>query len=251
MSFRPFRLMALIVALWPTWGMALDLEALSDAERSALRAEIRAYLLDNPEVLMEAIGVLETREAEAQADAELVTIAALAADLFQSPYDWVGGNPQGDVTLVEFLDYRCGFCKRAFPEIEALLADDGNIRFIVKEFPILGEASVLASRFAIATRLALGDAAYKAVHDGLMTLRGDVTPESLQALAQDLSLDHAAIMARMDDPQIQATIESNYALAQALAISGTPTFVLETGLLRGALPRADIEAAIAATRAAN
>lgn len=232
-------------------AQAFDIGAMSDAERTAFRAEIRAFLLDNPEVLIEAFDILDQNQALATAQAEAEIITANADALFASPYDYIGGNPEGDVTLVEFLDYRCGYCKRAFPEIEAMLEADGNIRFVVKEFPILGDASLLASRYAIAAKIGLGDEAYRALHDAMLQMRGEISEASLQATAEDLALDHAAIVAEINNPQIDATIATNYELARALNISGTPTFVLEGGLLRGALPRAQIEAAIAQERAAN
>ena len=247
---------SLILALGLTLGAlnpaaAFDIDAMSETERATFRAEIRAYLLDNPEVLMEAFDILDERQAAAEAQAESQIIAANSDAIFASPYDYVGGNPEGDVTLVEFLDYRCGYCKRAFPDIEAMLEADGNIRFIVKEFPILGDASLLASRYAIAAKIALGDEAYRALHDAMMVMRAEVSEGSLQATAEGLGLDHAAIVAEINNPQIDATISLNYELARALNISGTPTFVLETGLLRGALPRDQIEAAIANERSVN
>ena len=215
---------------------ATDLDNLTDSERDAFRAEVRSYLLDNPEVLMEAIAVLEQRQAEAEVERDAMAVAANADALFSSAYDVVLGNPEGDVTVVEFMDYRCSYCRRAHPEVMELLEFDGNIRLIVKEFPILGEQSVLASRFAIATRVALGDEAYFAVHDGLMRLRGDVTEASLIALAEELGLDSAAIMAAVADPLVQQTIDYNYALGQRMQITGTPSFVFGDQMVRGYVP---------------
>ena len=136
---------------------AFDLSQMSDAEREAFRAEIRAYLLENPEVIMEAVAVLEQRDAEKQAQADVDLIAANANALFNDPSSWIGGNPDGDITMVEFVDYRCGYCRKAHDEVAELISSDGNIRFIVKEFPILGEASLTSSRFALAVRQIAGD----------------------------------------------------------------------------------------------
>ena len=130
---------------------AMDLKALTDEERALFRAEVRAYLMDNPQVIMEAVELLQAREAEQQAQADLNLVADNADALFNDGYSWVGGNPEGDITLVEFLDYRCGYCKRAHGEVAKLLESDGNIRLIVNELPILGEQAVIASRFAVAT----------------------------------------------------------------------------------------------------
>ncbi|PWK62239.1 DsbA family protein [Roseicyclus mahoneyensis] len=230
-----------LAALGLALGLALpaaatDLDNLSAAERDAFRAEVRAYLLENPEVLMEAIAVLEQRQGAAELERDAMMVAANADALFSSAFDVSFGNPEGDITIVEFMDYRCGYCRRAHPEVADLVEFDGNIRVIVKEFPILGEQSVLASRFAIATRIALGDEAYVSVHDALMEMRGDVTEPALQVLAADLGLDGAAIMGAINDPLVMQTIEYNHALAQRMAISGTPSFVFGDQLVRGYVP---------------
>lgn len=215
---------------------AIDLDNLNATERAAFRAEVRAYLLENPQVLMEAIAVLEQQQAEAEVTRDAQSVAANADALFGSAFDLVLGNPEGDITIVAFMDYRCGFCRRAHPEVMDLIGFDGNIRLIVKEFPILGEQSMLASRFAIATRIAQGDEAYFAMHDALMTMRGDVAMPALEALAASLGLDPAAIVAAMNDPLVQATIDYNYALGQALEITGTPSFVFGDQMVRGYVP---------------
>lgn len=210
--------------------------AMTDAERAAFRAEVRAYLLDNPEVLMEAIGVLEEREMAARADVDSQLARANAEALFEDGHSWIGGNPDGDITIVEFIDYRCGFCRQAFPEVESLLETDGNIRLIIKEFPILGEQSVLASQFAISVLQLHGDDAYKQIHAALMGLRSDITPESLSRLAQTFDLDPAPLLAQMGSPEVARVIDANRRLAQAMNISGTPTFVVEDQMVRGFLP---------------
>lgn len=215
---------------------AFDVTEMTEAERAAFRAEVRAYLLENPEVLMEAIGVLEEREQMAQIAADAAQIEAYAEAIFEDGHSWIGGNPEGDVTLVEFIDYRCSFCRRAHPEVEALLASDGNIRLIVKEFPILGEESMLASRFAISVKLNEGDEAYKKTHDALIEKRGAVTLESLAALSESFGLDTDAVMTGMLAPEIDEIITANRALAQQLGITGTPTFILPGQMLRGYVP---------------
>lgn len=210
--------------------------AMTEAERQDFRAEVRAYLLENPEVLMEAIAILEDRQAAAEEANDAALVEANRAAIFDDPASWSGGNPQGDITVVEFMDYRCGYCRKAFEEVEALVKSDGKIRFVVKEFPILGEASDTSSRFAIATLQLAGPDAYKRAHDALVTLRGDVTPAALDRLAGDLGLDAAAIRARMIAPEVTAVIAQNRALAEALKINGTPTFVIDGVMLRGYVP---------------
>ena len=225
-------------------AQALDLTQMTDEERAIFREEVRAYLMDNPEVIMEAVAVLEAREAEAQAQADLTLVSDNAADLFDDGFSWVGGNPDGDITLVEFLDYRCGFCKRAHGEVAKLLEADGNIRLIVKEFPILGEQSLLASRFAVATKQVAGDDAYKGIADALMEMNGDVNMRALRRMATTFGLDADAIEARMDSAEVTDEIRRTRALAQRLQITGTPTFVLEDELLRGFLPYDEMQALV-------
>ncbi|WP_439126639.1 DsbA family protein [Roseovarius nitratireducens] len=218
-------------------AQALDLDNLSNADRALLRKEIRAYLLENPEVIMEAVAVLEERQATGQAEADVQLVRANAEALFDAPHDWVGGNPDGDITLVEFMDYKCGYCRRAFEDVKNLVKEDGNIRFILKEFPILGEESVAASRFAIATKQVAGDDAYKSVHDALMTYNGAMNEAGFTRLADALGLDANAIIAEMQSDAVTEVIAANHALGQRLRVSGTPSFVMDDRMLRGYLPQ--------------
>lgn len=211
-------------------------EAMTDAERQAFRAEVRAYLLENPEVLIEAMDILQQKQDAAAAAQAQQMLTENHDAIFNDGVSWIGGNPEGDVTVVEFLDYRCGYCRKAWQEVDELVKSDGNIRFVMKEFPILGEQSVISSRFAIAVHQLHGDEAYRTTHDALISLRADATPESLERLAGDLGYDWEPLKAKMDAPEVTAVIEANHALAQKLQISGTPTFVVDSQLVRGYVP---------------
>lgn len=232
-------LTALVFATGP--AAAFDISEMSQEERDAFRAEIRNYLLDNPEVIMEAVQALEERQQQAQANADKDFIAANASAIFEDDVSWVGGNPDGDVTVVEFLDYRCGFCRRAAPEVAKLLQNDGNVRLVVKEFPILGEQSVIMSRFAIATLQVAGDDAYKSVHDVMLAAEGDMSETRLRRIASDLKLDADAILAQMSSDEVTQIIAQNRALAQSLNIQGTPSFIVGEEILRGFLPADQME----------
>ncbi|MCU0903072.1 MAG: DsbA family protein [Tabrizicola sp.] len=210
--------------------------AMTEAERTAFREEVRAYLLDNPEVLIEAMDVLQAREEEAARIRDVQMVATHNDVIFNNPHDWVGGNPNGDITLVEFMDYRCGYCRQAYAEVEELIKTDGNIRFVVKEFPILGEASLMSAQFAIAVRQLHGDEAYASVHDTLMTLRGEPNAETLSRLASDLGLDPEPILDRMSKPEVMQVIQDNHRLAEEMEITGTPAFVLKDMVMRGYAP---------------
>ncbi|MEM5474861.1 DsbA family protein [Pacificibacter sp. AS14] len=226
-----------------------DLTDLTDADRDAFRAEVRAYLMDNPEILMEAIAVLQERNDQLADVSDSNLVSANAVALFESPEDLVLGNPEGDITLVEFLDYRCGYCKKAHPDVAALLENDGNIKLIVKEFPILGEASVLASRFAIATHLEAGNEAYAQVHEALMNGGNNVTEGSLKRLLRGTDVDVDAVIERMNSDEVTQIIAQNHALGQAMQINGTPAFVMETAVVRGYVPYDSMVEIVAELRA--
>ncbi|WP_283644158.1 DsbA family protein, partial [Marinovum algicola] len=176
-------------------------------------------------------------------------IAANRSDIFDDGFSHVGGNPEGDVTLVEFIDYRCGYCRKAHEEVKELIESDGNIRFIVKEFPILGPDSLESSKFAIAVLEVAGDAAYESAHDALIKLGGTVNETALRRLAETLGLDAEAVLAEMESDRVAQRIAETRALAQRLQINGTPTFVLEDSLLRGYLPLDAMRQVVAQERA--
>lgn len=228
--------LATVTALTSAPLQALDLSQMSDTEKDAFGESVRDYLLENPEVILEAIGILEQRQAAAEVNRDAALVQANLEQLHNDGYSFVGGNPDGDITLVEFMDYRCGYCRRAGPEVAKLLKADGNIRWVVKEFPILGEASVTASRFAVAAKLVAGDEAYEDVHHALLELSGEPSEVVLRRLADGLELDADAILAKMNDAEVTSQLRDTRELAQQLQISGTPSFVLEGELLRGFLP---------------
>jgi protein-disulfide isomerase len=240
---------AALVALLATPVAALDLTNMTDEERAAFGAEVRAYLLANPHVLIEVQQELESRAADAQVANDAQLVQTNAADIFHDTHSYVAGNPEGDLTVVEFIDYRCGYCRKAHSEVAELVKSDGNIRYVVKEFPILGEESVLASRFAIAALGVAGPDAYARINAGFYeSFRGDVTPATLQSFATELGLDAATIMARMDSPEVTDVIAQNHLLAQRLQINGTPTFVLGDKMLRGYAPLETMRSMVAAER---
>lgn len=245
---RTLALSALAISLMTTPLSAFDLSTMSADERAAFRAEIRSYLMENPEVIMEAVALLEERQQAAQAAGDSDLIRVNAEDIFNDGKSWVGGNLEGDITLVEFTDYRCGYCRKAHDEVAELVKSDGNIRFIIKEFPILGEDSIASSRFAIAVKKIAGDDAYKAAHDALITLKAGANTESLTRLANDLGLDATAIFAEMNSDETTAVIAQNHALAGRMQISGTPTFILEGEMLRGYVPLDGMKQLVAQVR---
>lgn len=213
---------------------------LSDEARAALRAEIRAYLMDNPEVIFEAAAEYERRNAAAQADMDGALIEINADDIFRDGISWVGGNPEGDLTLVEFMDYRCSFCRRAFEPMMEFVEGDGSVRLVIKELPILGRESEIMSRFAVAVHRLGGDEAYFIAHERLLDWQGEPSDAALAGFAAELGLDGAAVLAEMGSEAVTGLLQRNRALAQRLQISGTPSFVLGDGgrgeMVRGMVP---------------
>jgi protein-disulfide isomerase len=213
---------------------------MSDEERMAFRAEVRSYLLENPEVIFEAVAEFERRNAAAQADMDLTLVEINAEDIFADGYSWVGGNPDGDLTLVEFMDYRCSFCARAYPQMMDFVENDGNVRLVIKEFPILGPQSEVMSRFAVAVLHTGTSEQYEEAHGRLIGWEGEFTETSARLLADELGLDPEAVIAEMSAESVTQVLATNRELAQRLQISGTPTFVIGTveggEMLRGFLP---------------
>ncbi len=230
-------------------ALAFDPAKMSDAEREGFNEAVKTYLLENPEILIEAMSVLEERRVAAEAQNDSAMVQTNAEAIFDDGYSWVGGNPDGDITVVEFMDYRCSYCRKAFEEVEELVSTDGNIRFVLKEFPILGEQSDMASRFAIAVKQIAGDDKYKEVHDKLMAVRGDFTLDSLSRVAKDSGLDADEVIGRMNTEEVTAVIRANHQLAEKMRIMGTPTFAFGDELLRGYLPLDGMRERVEAARA--
>ncbi|MEL7215683.1 MAG: DsbA family protein [Pseudomonadota bacterium] len=220
-------------------------------ERAAFEQVIRDYLIENPEVLVEAFSVLEERQMLAEAQADFDRVRANADALWNDPESWVGGNLEGEITIVEFVDYKCGFCKRAKPEVDALVAANADVRIIRKEFPILGPESVLASRAALAVLRTEGPDAYASLSDQLMSFTGTVTESVLRRFAERAGADPDAMFAQMDSVEISRQIQSNRALAQRLGITGTPSFIFGERLVRGFLPQAQMEQTLELIRNIN
>ena len=239
LALLTFALLAPVVL--STSAQATDLTQMTEAERTAFDAQVRAYLLANPEVLIEVQQALEAKQQQSSDARDAMVLSANHAAIFNDPASWSGGNPDGDVTLVEFMDYRCTYCRKAYAEIEDLVKSDGNIRFVLKEFPILGEDSMTSARFAISVRLLNGDDAYKQAHDALITLRGSPDAETLTRLAGDLGIDAKAVLAKMGSDEVTAIITANRVMADTLGVSGTPTFVMGTTVIRGYLPEAEMQ----------
>ncbi len=233
--------LSLFMVLFTGLASAQSFTDMTDAEADAFGAAVRAYLLDNPEVIMEAVAVLEQRQQQEAAGNDLELVAQYYDQLFNDGYSHVAGNPDGTIEIVEFSDYKCGYCKRAYPELLALIENNPDIRMVVKEYPILGAESVLAARAAIAVMVNEGDEAYNLFHDTLMRENGPLTELSLPLIAEGLGLDSAKMVETMNSTLVTQMIQSNRALGQQMQISGTPTYVIGANMLRGYVPLAGMQ----------
>jgi protein-disulfide isomerase len=192
---------------------------------------VRDYLLTNPEVILEAIQNLEQRQRIAERTDAQAAIATHRDELLNSPASPVGGNPQGDVIVVEFFDYNCPYCRQVAPVMDEAEESDPGLRIVYKEFPILGPDSVFAAKAALAAHR---QNAYSQFHKALMQASGSANETEVMAVAEEVGLDVEKLRIDMNDPDIAAEIDRNLALATALRINGTPAFVVGEEILRGA-----------------
>lgn len=234
---------ALLVSFFATMlpGMALS----QDVSDDRIKALIAETLRDNPELILEALQALEARQAEAEAAAAAAVLTNERALLERDPNAPVLGNPDGDVTVVEFFDYNCPYCKRAMPEIDALLAQDGQIRLVLREWPILSEGSALAARAALAARK---QGKYPEMHDALMTMRGKLEADTVMRIAGEVGLDLEKLKADMQSPEVEEHIATSMRLADALGFSGTPAFIVGDQLIPGFVEKAQLAEAVASAR---
>lgn len=220
-------------------------EALTPQQKSAVDREIHDYIVAHPEVLLDALKAAQQKSDQQAADEARQVIAARRQELIADADDLVGGNPKGDATIVEFFDYRCPYCKEVEPVLDALLLEDKKLRIVYKEFPILGEASVFASRTALAAKK---QGKYAAFHRAMMAVKGNITDETVLKVASSVGLDTDKIKADMGAPEIDRILKANYALAEALRIDGTPGIIVGDTLIPGATDIATLRKDIAAAR---
>lgn len=206
----------------------------STTDRAEIEGIVRNYLINNPEVMIEVQTALNAKQEAAQKEASTQVISENKDKIFQSPSDAVFGNPNGDVTIVEFFDYNCGYCKKALPDMDALLQSDPNLRFVMKEFPILGADSTRAHIVAKAFK-ALMPEKYLEFHRDLLGGEGRATEASAMAIAVKLGANETEVREKMKSPEISQVFHDNYELANSLSITGTPSYVVGNEVVPGAL----------------
>lgn len=206
------------------------------------------YLLENPEVVGAAIERLQQQYAQEQASREQAAVQQLQAQLLSSDLDPVGGNPNGRITLVEFFDYNCGYCKRSNQVLQTLIANNPDLRVVYKEWPILSEGSAIAARTALAVNLAAPES-YEALHRALLASRSLRTEDQVWQVIATAGVERSVVEAKLDAPQIREHLRQTAQLAEQLGITGTPAFLVGDQILKGAYPLEQMQAAIDRQRA--
>jgi protein-disulfide isomerase len=233
----------LLIFLLGSYGVAAAAE-FTPAQRAEIVGIVRDALKKDPSILRDAVIALQADDEAKSADAAKSAISS-SRDRLVMPADPVAGDPHGDVTVVEFFDTRCPYCRKMEPMMDGFLARDKHVRLVYKDLPILGPASVLGSRALLAAQM---QGAYEPMRDAVMKLPPDTTMAQLQATAQGLGLDWPRMQHDMDDPSIKARLDANVKLAHDLGILGTPALIVGTNLVPGAIDGDDLRKLVAEVR---
>ena len=205
-------------------------------QREAIEKIVHDYLVTHPEVLQEAMAEFEKRQTALDAEKHKAAVKQYSQALFNSPDQVTLGNPNGNVTFVEFFDYNCGYCKRAMSDMLTLMKDDSNLKIVLKEFPVLGPGSVEAARVAVAVRMQdKAGKKYLEFHQKLLGGRGEANKARALAVAKDVGMDMNRLQKDMQSPEVKATLQENFKLAEALGLNGTPSYVVGTDVVIGAV----------------
>ncbi|MPZ56782.1 MAG: thioredoxin domain-containing protein [Rhizobiales bacterium] len=224
-------------------------QSFTPQQRSEIEAIIKDYLIKNPEILKDVASALERQQAETAAATGRKAIKEHATLLFNSPRQVVIGNPRGDVTMVEFFDYNCGFCKRALADMMELIKNDPKLKVVLKEFPVLGEGSVQAAQVAAAAMLQdKTGKKYLEFHRKLLTSRGQIARAQAIAAAKETGFDVARIERDSTGPEVRKTLEESFMLAEALGLNGTPSYVIGSNVVIGAVGLAKLKENISQAR---
>jgi protein-disulfide isomerase len=231
------------------WAAPLRAQSFSEAQRGEIEGIIKAYLIAHPEVIQEVMAEIDKRQAEAEAEKHKEGVKQYSKVLFYSPRQVTLGNPNGDVTMVEFFDYNCGFCRRALTDMLDLMKDDPKLRVVLKEFPVLGPGSVEAAQVAVAVRMQDKDGKkYLEFHQKLLTGRGQADRARALAVAKEVGLDIGRIEKDMASNETKETIDENLKVAEALGLNGTPSYVIGPDVVVGAVGLAALKEKVAAAR---
>ncbi len=239
---------AVAALLFASAAFSAPAYALDDKQKQEMGAFIKEYLIANPEILLEAQDALQKKQEDMRNAQAKAAITQNKQEIFNAKNDMALGNPKGDVTVVEFFDYNCGYCRHALPDMEAMLKKDKNIRFVLKEFPILGPDSVAAHRVSDAFRQ-LSPENYGAYFRSILGGEGRATQQSAMDAAARFGVSEADLRKVMKDNPDDANIQKTYLLAQKLAITGTPAYIIGDEVISGVVGEDILQAKVANVRA--
>jgi Protein-disulfide isomerase len=246
--FRSFQAALVLGAVALTAPAMAQKAEFSDQQRQAIGEIVRDYLLKNPELLQEVIAELEKRQAESQRVAQASALKETRDVLHNAPHSFVVGNPSGDVTLVEFFDYNCGYCKQALTDVQTLVKNDPKLRVVLKDFPVLGPDSVEASRVGLAVRNQLQGEKLFDYHTKLLGTRGRVNGERALAVAKEMGLDMARLQKDMAGSDVRSALQENAGLGDKLGLTGTPAFIIGDEVIPGAVGLEPLKQVVANVR---
>jgi protein-disulfide isomerase len=251
MRFPLFSLRAALVvgamALAPL-AVAQVANPFNEQQRQAIGDIVRDYLLNNPEILQEVMTELEKRQAEQQRVAQSSALKENRQTLLNAPHSIVAGNPKGDVTLIEFFDYNCGYCKKALADVRSLAKADPKLRLVMKDFPVLGPDSVEASQVALAVKNQLQGEKLFEYHVRVLESRGRVNGERAMAVAKEMGVDVARVQKDMQSPEVRAALQENVGLGDKLGLTGTPAFIVGDEIISGAVGMEPLKQVVASVR---
>lgn len=228
-------------------SLPMPASALDDAQKAEIGAFIKEYLIANPEIMLDVQDALQKKQAAMRAQVAEKAVSENHDAIFTSKYDLSLGNPKGDVTIVEFFDYNCGYCKHALSDMDDILSKDKNVRFVLKEFPILGPESLAAHKVSDAFRK-IAPEKYGDFHRALLGGEGRATEDSAIAVATSLGVSEADIRKTMEDSPNDEAVQEAYQLANNLGITGTPSYIVGNEAIFGAVGADSIEEKIANVR---
>ncbi|NQV55801.1 MAG: DsbA family protein [Rhodospirillales bacterium] len=247
-SLFKFGLAAALVSTLATPVLSQDTKSsLSGEQKREIERLIGEYIRTNPEIILESMRNLQERDRAAQQRRAAENLVSYRNELINDRQAPIGGNPEGDVTVVEFFDYRCTYCKRVYPAVVKLLSDDPNVRYVFKEFPILSPVSRIAAQAALAA-WNIDKTKYVQFHTRLMATSGNLNEKRILLIAESSGLDSAKIKIEMNSPSIERALQANKHLAEKLGISGTPVFIIGNRLVPGAIDYSTLKKLVAEAR---
>ena len=220
----------------------------NENQKHLLQIEIQRFILENPEIIIHAIELYKQKKVQETIDAEMQVLKSKKDEILNDGYSFVGGNETGDIPIIEFIDYKCGYCKKSHDIIWSIVENNHDVKYIIKEFPILGSQSLMAAQALLSVLLKHPNEVYKTFSNTLINHKGSITKDILKSFAQKAGAEVLDLEATMNSQEINDMIAKNASLAESLQIRGTPTFILGNQIIRGFISKSDLQELIEIAR---